>query len=375
MIKRTLEKKIVERMKPNKVMVVLGARRVGKTVLIQEICKNFQRQYLLLNGEDYDTQVLLEKKSISNYRNLLGNNELLVIDEAQVIPDIGAKLKLIVDEIPNIKVLVSGSSSFDLQNQAGEPLVGRSTTFTLFPLSQQELSLNENPLETRQNLETRLIYGSYPEVVTLENNSYRQEYLTEIVSSYLLKDVLSLDGIRNASKIRDLLKLIAFQVGSEVSYEELGKQLGMSKNTVEKYLDILSKVFVVFRLGGFSRNLRNEITKTGKWYFSDLGIRNAIIDNFNPLALRQDVGLLWENYIVSERIKRNNNQLVHSQYYFWRTYDRQEIDLIEDSNQQLQAFEMKWSNRNIKPPLAFRNAYPNASFSTINQENYLDFVL
>lgn len=375
MIARTLEPEITERILPNKVMLVLGARRVGKTVLMREICNKFQGKYLFLNGEDFDTQTLLEKKSAANYRSIIGDNELLVIDEAQAIPDIGAKLKLIVDEIPNIRVLASGSSSFDLLNKAGEPLVGRSTGFTLYPFSQQELSSIENRLQTRQELENRLIYGAYPEVSTMKLAHQKQEYLTEIVNAYLLKDILMLEGIRNTTKVKDLLKLIAFQAGSEVSYEELSRQLSISKNTVEKYLDLLSKVFVIFRLGGFSRNLRKEITKTGKWYFTDTGIRNAIIGDFNPLSLRQDVGLLWENYLISERIKKNSNALQFSKYYFWRTYDGQEIDLIEENNSRLQAFEFKWKNKFVKTPAAFAAAYPEKPFSVVNRENYLEFIL
>lgn len=376
MIKRTLEFEISEKLQPNKVIILLGARRVGKTILINEICSTFQGKYLLLNGEDYDAQKLLENKSIANYRRLLTSIDLLVIDEAQAIPEIGAKLKLIVDEVSNIKVLVSGSSSFDLLNRAGEPLVGRSYQFELYPFSQKELMTTEkNILQTRQNLETRLIYGSYPEITNLATDKQRQEYLTEIVNAYLLKDILSLDGVRNTSKIRDLLKLIAFQVGSEVSYDELGKQLGMSKNTVEKYLDLLSKVFVVYRLGGFSRNLRKEVSKNGKWYYVDIGIRNAVIGNFNPLSLRQDVGLLWENYVISERVKLNNNNALNPvQYFFWRTYDGQEIDLIEESNQKLHAFEIKWNKKTVKIPAAFANAYPDVPFSIINQENYLENI-
>lgn len=376
MIKRTLEFEISEKIQPNKVIILLGARRVGKTILINEICSTFQGKYLLLNGEDYDAQKLLENKSIANYRRLLTGIDLLVIDEAQAIPGIGAKLKLIVDEVSNIKVLVSGSSSFDLLNRAGEPLVGRSYQFELYPFSRKELMTTEkNILQTRQNLETRLIYGSYPEITNLTTDKQRQEYLTEIVNAYLLKDILSLDGVRNTSRIRDLLKLIAFQVGSEVSYDELGKQLGMSKNTVEKYLDLLSKVFVVYRLGGFSRNLRKEVSKNGKWYYVDIGIRNAVIGNFNPLSLRQDVGLLWENYVISERVKLNNNNALNPvQYFFWRTYDGQEIDLIEESNQKLHAFEIKWNKKTVKIPAAFANAYPDVPFSIINQENYLENI-
>lgn len=375
MIKRQLEQHIIDRMQPNKVMLLMGARRVGKTVLIREICKKFDGNYLFLNGEDHDTHLLLERKTIANYRYIVGNNNLLVIDEAQNIPDIGAKLKLIVDDIPGIRIIASGSSSFDLLNKSGEPLVGRSTTFYLYPFSQQELIVEENSLQTRQNLEKRVIYGAYPEVVTMSSDKKVQEYLIEMVNAYLLKDILMIDGLRSAGKIGNLLKLIAFQVGSEVSYDELGRQLGMSKNTVEKYLDLLSKVFVIFRLGGFSRNLRKEVTKTGKWYFWDLGVRNAIIGNFSPLAVRSDIGLLWENYLISERLKRNNNQMGFSHYYFWRTYDEQEIDLIEEDNQSLTAFEFKWKEKAVRPPVAFANSYPDSIFSTVHQSNYLDFVL
>jgi len=375
MIKRQLEQQIIDRMQPGKVMLLFGARRVGKTVLIREICKKFEGNYLFLNGEDHDTHLLLERKTIANYRFVAGNNQLMVIDEAQNIPDIGAKLKLIVDEIPTIRVIASGSSSFDLLNKSGEPLVGRSTGFYLYPFSQQELISVENSLQTRQNLEKRLIYGAYPEVAFMTRGQQAQEYLTEIVNAYLLKDILMLDGLRNAGKIGNLLKLIAFQTGSEVSYDELGKQLGLSKNTVEKYLDLLSKVFVVFRLGGFSRNLRKEVAKTAKWYFWDLGIRNAVIGNFSPLSVRNDVGLLWENYLISERLKSNSNSLGFSRYYFWRTYDGQEIDLIEENNQSLGAFEFKWKEKSAKAPLAFARAYPDSTFSCIHQHNYPDFIL
>jgi len=375
MIKRQLEQEIIDRLQPNKVMLLMGARRVGKTVLIREICKKIDGDYLFLNGEDHDTHLLLEQKTIANFRHVIGNNNLLVIDEAQNIPDIGAKLKLMVDDIPGIRIIASGSSSFDLLNKSGEPLVGRSTTFYLYPFSQQELIVEENSLQTRQNLEKRVIYGAYPEVVTMSSDKKVQEYLIDMVNAYLMKDILMIDGLRSTGKIGNLLKLIAFQVGSEVSYDELGRQLGMSKNTVEKYLDLLSKVFVIFRLGGFSRNLRKEVTKTGKWYFWDLGVRNAIIGNFSPLAVRSDIGQLWENYLISERLKRNNNQMGFSHYYFWRTYDGQEIDLIEEDNQSLAAFEFKWREKSVRPPVAFANAYPNSIFSTFHQSNYLDFVM
>lgn len=279
-VNRILQEKITARIAPNKAVLIFGARRVGKTVMMRKIVDNYSGRTMMLNGEDYDTLALLENRSIANYRHLLDGIDLLAIDEAQNIPQIGSILKLIVDEIPGISVLASGSSSFDLLNKTGEPLVGRSTQFLLTPFSQREIAQTETALETRQNLEARLIYGSYPEVVMMENYERKTDYLRDIVGAYLLKDILAIDGLKNSSKMRDLLRLIAFQLGSEVSYEELGKQLGMSKTTVEKYLDLLEKVFVIYRLGAYSRNLRKEVTKAGKWYFYDNGIRNAIIGAF-----------------------------------------------------------------------------------------------
>ena len=373
-IERLIQQRITLRLQPNKVILLFGARRVGKTVLIREILNQFGGKYLLLNGEDMNTFFLLEQQTVSNYKYLLNGIELFVIDEAQNIPDIGRKLKLIVDEIPGIKVIASGSSSFDLLNKTGEPLVGRSSQFLLFPFSQAELSKRENPFETYAQLESRLIYGSYPELISMDNYELRQEYLRDIVNAYLLKDILSIEGLKNAGKMKDLLRLIAFQMGNEVSYDELGKQLGMSKNTVEKYLDVLSKVFVIYRLGAYSTNQRNEVSKAGKWYFYDNGIRNAIIGNFNPISLRQDIGGLWESYLIGERIKQNNYLGLNKDFYFWRVYGGKGIDLIETSANEIQAFEFKWEDKTPKIPAAFATNYPNAKYSVINQKNYLDFI-
>ena len=373
-IVRILQAKVTERMLPNKVMLIFGARRTGKTVLLKQIVIDFTGKSLVLNGEDYDTLRLLEERSINNYRNMLNNIDLLAIDEAQQIPDIGAKLKLIVDEIPNVRVLVSGSSSFDLFNKSGEPLVGRSVPFHLTAFSQREIAQIENALQARQNLESRLIYGSYPDVVLMDNAEQRREYLKNIVDAYLLKDILMVDGIKNASKMKEMLQLVALQIGNEVSYEELGQKLSMSKNTVEKYLDLLSKTFVIYRLGAFSRNLRKEIVKAGKWYFYDNGIRNALISAFNPLSVRQDVGALWENYLIGERIKRNCNETADKELFFWRTYDGQEIDLIEMRDDEISAFEFKWGERTPQVPAAFAANYPTANYMVINQTNYLEFL-
>jgi predicted AAA+ superfamily ATPase len=374
-IKRILQDKIADRIEPNKAILIFGARRVGKTILLRQLIDNFSGRTLLLNGEDYDTLSLLENRSVANYRHILENVDLLAIDEAQNIPNIGSVIKLIVDEVENVRVITTGSSSFDLLNKAGEPLVGRSMQFYLSPFSQGEIATIETALQTRQNLEARLIYGSYPEIVTTERFERKTEYLKDMVGAYLLKDILSIDGIKNSEKMRKLLQLIAFQTGSEVSYEELGQKLGMSKNTVEKYLDLLSKVFIVYRLGAYSRNLRKEVSKAGKWYFFDTGIRNAIIGNFNPLAIRQDVGALWENYLINERMKRSYNSRLDINFYFWRTYDNQEIDLIEETPVSLSAMEFKWGNVQPAAPKAFREAYPTAEYAVVNRNNYLNYIM
>ena len=373
-IGRALQKRIMEQIVPGKATLIFGARRVGKTVLMRTLIGQYPGRTMMLNGEDYDTLALLDNQSVANYRHLLAGTDLLAIDEAQNVPHIGRILKLIVDEVPGVSVLASGSSSFDLLQQAGDPLVGRATQFLLTPFSQQEIGQTETPLDTRRNLESRLIYGSYPEVVMLDNFERKVDYLRDIVGAYLLKDILAIDGLKSSAKMRDLLRLIAFQMGSEVSYDELGKQLGMSKSTVEKYLDLLEKVFVIYRLGAYSRNLRKEVTKAGKWYFYDNGIRNAIIGAFSPLAVRQDAGALWENYLIGERRKAAFNQRQHKEFYFWRTYDKQEIDLVEELDGQLTALECKWGNKMPAAPKAFQEAYPQAEYHVVNRDNYLDFI-
>ena len=373
MIKRRIEDELKNGVIKQKVTLLLGARRVGKTELLKSIFEQNANKSMWLNGEDADTVQLLQNRSIANYQRLLQGISMLFIDEAQTIPDIGNILKLMIDTIKPLHIYVTGSSAFDLV-QVGEPLVGRSQTFYLYPLAQLELNNYENALQTAQNLEERLIYGAYPEVYTLPTLQEKKLYLNELINSYLLKDILAFEDIRNANKLKDLLKLIAYQIGFEVSLDELGKQLGISKNTVERYLDLLSKVFVVYKISGFSRNLRKEITKTHRWYFADNGVRNALINNFAPLDVRQDIGQLWENYAMIERIKRNTyvNNIPNS--YFWRTYDQQEIDLVEEKDGQLVAFEFKWKNEKAKIPAAFAKAYPEANYSLIHKQNYLEFV-
>jgi predicted AAA+ superfamily ATPase len=375
-IYRALEKSIIKYLRPNKVVIILGARRVGKTELIKHIISNLNEKHLILNGEDQDVHLALNDRSVRNYKLLLGDTKLLIIDEAHAIPDIGIKLKLMVDSIEGLKILVSGSSVFDLSNQLGEPLVGRAFTFQLYPLAQLEFSKKENYFDTKGNLNHRLIYGSYPELEKLKNIDEKEKYLKEQVNSYLLKDILAFEGIRKQSKIVSLLRLIAFRIGSEISNESIGKDLGLNKNTVERYLDLLSKVFILYKLKGYSRNLDSEITKKNKWYFYDNGIRNALINNFNPIELRDDHGKLWENYLITERLKYQEYELSHNTNYFWRTHTQQEIDWIEEYGGKLHAYEFKWNPpKNTKIPPLWAKNYHEASFETIHRENYLPFIL
>jgi len=375
-LKREIQSKILKNLKKNKVLVLAGARRVGKTELVKSTISKLEEPYLLFNGEDMAVQELLQRRTVENYKHVLGDKKILIIDEAQKIPEIGLKLKLMIDEIEGLKILVTGSSAFDVSNKMGEPLTGRMKTIRLFPLSEKELRETETVTEHKDRLHQRLIFGNYPELIHLSNIEDKTEYLRELVDTYLLKDILALENIRNASKIKNLLRLIAFQIGGEVSYQELGTQLGMSKNSVEKYLELLEKVFVLYKVEGFSRNLRKEITKTSRWYFHDNGLRNIIVANMNALPLRQDVGQLWENYIISERLKRLSYSEILSNKYFWRTYDQQEIDWVEEREGKLFAFEIKWNPRKkVKVPAAWEKGYPDSTFVQITQANYLEWIL
>ncbi len=373
MFNRNLQSIIENNLNKQKVSLLLGARRVGKTETLQTIYSSRKSTTLWLNGEDVDTITLLDNRTEANYRKLTDGYKLLIIDEAQYIDDIAQKVKLMIDTIKPLHIILTGSSAFDLA-QMGEPLVGRTITYNLYPLAQMEWKQSENLLQTRQNLEDRLIYGSYPELSSINTSEQKSAYLRELINTYLLKDILVFENIKNSQKLKDLLVLIAYQVGNEVSLDELGKQLGMSKNTVEKYLDLLSKVFVIYSRNGYSSNLRKEVVKSKRWYFMDNGIRNGLINNFSPLALRNDVGALWEQYILAERIKYNSYNQYAVQSYFWRTYDQQEIDLIEVQNSNLLAIECKWKEDKYKIPTAFAKAYPDAKFQLINQSNYLDWI-
>ena len=360
-------------LRPQKVILLYGARRVGKTTLTQQIAAQYQGRVSILNAEDMSTMALLSERTASNYKQLFADTDLLIVDEAQHIPDMGWILKLLTDELTHLSIIAAGSSSFDLQNKAGEPLVGRSYEFMLYPFSVNELLKQTTVIQFLQTIEWQLIYGAYPELLTLNEAQRYQRYLNEIVSAYLLRDILTIDGIKHSAKMMQLLQLLAFQVGSEVSYDAIANRLSLSRNSVEKYIDLLTKAFIIYRLPAFSRNPRKEVSKPGKVYFYDNGIRNAVIGDFRPLSVRQDVGALWENYLITERIKRQNNNSIFSKHYFWRTYNGQEIDLIEETNGHIEAFEFKWGNHKPKVPSAFSGMYPDASYQVINRENMLAF--
>lgn len=348
---------------PGKVVVVYGPRRVGKTTLVRRYVQRYEPDALVVTGEDITVREYLESQSLAKLKSFVGGRRTLIVDEAQYVRRIGLNLKLLVDHVEGLRVIATGSSSFDLAQQTGEPLTGRKYTLLLLPLAQLEIGSIEAAHETKARLDARLIYGSYPEVVLMESNEARQTYLKELVASYLFKDILQLEGIRHPDKLMRLLQLVAFQVGREVSVSALGGQLGMNKVTVERYLDLLEKTYVVYGRRGFSRNLRKEITKSRRYYFYDNGIRNALISNFSPLSLRDDAGALWENYVLVERLKHNLYTGRLAESYFWRTYDRQEIDLIEAWGGHLHAAEVKWSPRSASgPPRGWRQAYPDSSF-------------
>lgn len=373
-IPRLVQQQISAKLGTQKVLMLYGTRRTGKTTIIENIVSKYPDDALLLLGEDMQVSLMLQQRTIANYSRIAAGKKIIIIDEAQTIPEIGKILKLMIDGIKGITIIVTGSSSFDFVYAAGEPLVGRTLVYQLYPIAQAELSVVEDHITTARNLEQRLIYGSYPELWHIDSFREMENYLKQMVSSYLLKDLLMLENVKGADVLYKLLQLLAWQVGSQVSTVELGNSLGLNKITVERYLDLLSKVFIIYSLNGYSNNLRKEVTKSKKWYFFDNGLRNALINDFSSLAQRNDVGQLWEQYILSERIKNNAYQGYQPQYYFWRTYDGQEIDLIESYNGVLRAFECKWKSTRAKKPIAFHKAYPAAGFEVVSQDSYLDVI-
>lgn len=363
-------------LKPNKVLVVYGSRQTGKTTLLKKFLTenegNFK--YRLDTGDDVNIQIVLGSGDVKKIMDYAKGYDLIAIDEAQRIRNIGMGLKILVDQLPDIKIIVTGSSSFELAGQIGEPLTGRKTTLTLFTLSQIEMGRLFNDYDLRSLLEEYLIFGSYPEALTSATLQDKKKVLDELVGSYLLKDILELEKVKSSKLLLDLLRLLAFQVGSEVSLSELGKQLGIDSKTVARYLDLFEKSFVIYNLRGFSRNRRKEITSKSKYYFFDNGIRNAIIANFNPLELRDDIGKLWENFLVAERLKKQAYQGIFANNYFWRTWDQKEVDWVEEREGRLFGYEFKWKSKSRKASSAWTDSYPEAALEIINQENYLEFV-
>lgn len=374
MIKRFYNK-LEKYLKLGKVLIIYGPRRVGKTTLLQNFLSGTSFKYKIDSGDNIRVREILSSQDFQKILPYLENYELLCIDEAQQIPGIGLGLKIIVDQKPQIMVIATGSSSFELASQVGEPLTGRKRTLTLYPISQIELLEEYNRFELREKLEEFLIFGSYPEVVTAVARKEKIEILEEIVNSYIFKDILAMEKIKGPQVLLNLLKLLAFQIGNEISLNELGTQLNLDVKTVQRYLDLLEKNFIIIGLGGFSRNLRKEIAKKQKYYFIDNGIRNGVIAQFNELENRNDIGQLWENFLVTERMKKREYKNIYGTSYFWRTYDQQEVDIVEEREGKLFGYEFKWSmKKNVIPPKDWLTTYPNATYEVITQENYLDFV-
>lgn len=377
MIKRSIFALIKQKIQDNKVVVLYGPRRTGKTTLLQELnedLKKSKEKVKFVNGENMIIQQELSSQSIEKLRDFVGASSVLIVDEAQKIPEIGLNLKLIVDHIPKIKVIVSGSASFDLSQKIGEPLTGRKKTLHLYPVSAKEIINNFDLTYYQEILDSNLIFGGYPELFSLKSKEDKMEYLRELVDSYLFRDIFEMEQIRNPKKIKDLLTLLAFQIGREVSLSELAGNLDLHINTVYRYLDLMEKSFIIVNIRGFSRNLRKEVAKTSRYYFYDNGVRNAIINNFNALNLRDDIGQLWENYIVMERLKKQAYDEILSNNYFWRTYDRKEIDWVEEREGKLFGYEIKWKSAKIKPPSDWLKTYKEAVFEVVDKDNYLKFI-
>ena len=372
-IERAITPFVQSKLHTNKVLLLYGTRRVGKTALAQHLANSFDGAVAFLNAEDDRVAQLFAVQTKDRFSQIVGNHRLVFLDEAQCIPDIGKRLKFLVDSFPEVTVVATGSSSFDLLSSAGEPLTGRQITLELFPLSMGELIAHQGRFETEANLANYLIYGTYPEVINQPQEA--ASYLHELTGAYLMKDLLQHDGIKRSSKLLDLLRLLAYQIGNEVSTQELGNQLRLSKDTVVKYLDLLSKVFVIFKIPGYSKNLRKEVVKSAKWYFVDNGVRNALIRDFSPLQARHDQGALWENFSISERRKVLSYRREQTELHFWRTYDQQELDLLEVLNGQLTASEFKWNPvKAAKLPVGFSKAYPEAAFQCIHPNNLFDWL-
>lgn len=371
MIKRRVEKNILAEMEKGFVVGLFGARRTGKTFLMNYIKAQLEG-VLYVQGDNLDIAEILAQPRLSLLEPFVKGYRYLFIDEAQEIQGIGKTLKLIADTWPDLKIFVTGSSAMDLRNSIGEPLVGRSKFFYLFPIAQVEL--NESFVEAKTSLDQKLIFGGYPQVINADTPDEKTSILASIRNGYLLKDILMLDRIKDPVFIHNLLRLLAYQIGNDVSFSELASNLKVSHHTIQRYLTLLEQTFVIFSIPGFSRNLRKEYSKAPRYFFWDNGIRNTIINNYSQLNARDDAGKLWENFCIAERMKSNHYQGRDVSSFFWRTYDQKEIDLIEDSMGTLAAFEFKWGTKTAKPPHAFTQAYPGASYEIINPDNYLSFI-
>lgn len=373
---RNIESQLDDYVIPGKVFLLYGPRRVGKTSSMNKYVQTNFRNYFIGTGDDIQVRKILSSEDLHKITNSFRSYTGIFIDEAQRIPNIGWGLKLLTDHNPNLKIIASGSSSFQLSNQTGEPLTGRSVTYSMFPVSVMELTETNGQMSVLQSLDDLLIYGSYPETLNAKGYSKKQSYLLSLRNSYLFKDILELENLKNPDKLIDLLQLIAFQIGNEVSLNELSRTLGIAKQTVERYLDLLEKSFIIIKVRAYSSNLRKEISKSHRYYFYDNGVRNAVINNFNDMNSRMDAGMLWENFCFIERIKKQNYKHIYSNNYFWRTYDKQEIDLIEDRNGILYAYKFKWNtHKKCKVPDIFKETYPNSEFECITPDNFMDFVV
>ena len=376
-IERDLKAVLDSKMGKGKVLLLIGPRQVGKTTLLKNMLESVssEKKVQFWNCDESDVRQFLSEANSAKLKSFVGNSDFIVIDEAQRVKDIGLTIKLLHDSFPNVQLAVTGSSSLDLSNSINEPLTGRKFEYNLFPFSTNELVNHTSMLEEMRLLKNRLVYGFYPDVVN--NPGEEKEILTNIVNSYLYKDVFEFQDIRKSSVIEKLVQALALQVGSEVSFNELGNLLGIDTVTVQRYVDLLEKAYVIFHIRSFSRNVRNELKKSIKIYFYDNGVRNSVISNFSPVELRSDIGALWENFLISERVKNNAYHNKHAKYYFWRTTQKQEIDFIEEAEQNLFAYEFKYNPKkaNSKCPLTFSNNYPNVPFDVITSENYMDFVV
>ncbi len=375
MIRRQLQSTIESRLFKGKAIILIGARQVGKSTLFAQIASTREESIINLNCDEPEVKELLSDLNTQGLQTLIGKNKIMIIDEAQRVKDIGMTLKRITDNFPDVQLLVTGSSALGLQDKLNEPLTGRKYEYHLYPISTGELYSNDGLLRVKQSLETRLIYGSYPDVINHTDEA--KELLMNIADSYLYKDLLSLDDIRRPMLLEKILIALALQVGSEVSYNEIAQTVGSDSKTVEKYIDLLSKCYIIFQLNAFSRNIRTELKKSKKIYFYDNGIRNAILQNFAPITLRQDIGALWENFIISERIKANHYNRRYVKSYFWRTTTQQEIDYIEECDGAFSVFEMKWNPKkaNTTIPQSFQKNYNVAEIAIVTPMNYLEHII